>query len=114
MPRRPASYAQRRRTKAIDDKAYDATIRKMHPQFRAAKHIRSSRRWQKVRMMKLNESPLCEDPFQHHRHRPPPAATQVDHVIPLHENPDLAYHMDNLQSVCHACHAVKSAHERKG
>lgn len=40
------------------------------------------------------------------------AATEVDHILPLHRGGDDAPH--NLQPLCHDCHASKSAMERGG
>ena len=36
-------------------------------------------------------------------------ATEVDHITPLHKGG--TYDDDNLQSLCHACHATKTARD---
>ena len=39
-------------------------------------------------------------------------AEMVHHIIPLEERPDLALNLDNLVSLCNACHAAR--HPEKG
>lgn len=114
MPQKARSHSQRQRKarKAVDDQAYNATQRKRGA-LAVAKTIRSSARWQRVRALKLQHDPVCEDPLQLHRDRTI-LARQVDHIIPLKHAPDQAFSMENLQSLCVYCHAQKSAEERKG
>ncbi len=38
-------------------------------------------------------------------------ATDVDHVIPIVERPDLKYDADNLQPLCKSCHSRKTCYE---
>lgn len=78
--------------------------RKSDPKQSAIDAIRSTSRWQKVRASKLAANPLCEDPFGRHKDNPA-TARQVHHVVGLAANSELAFHADNLMSVCHACHA---------
>lgn len=113
MPVKPLSHAQRLRKmrRAMDDRAYDQTRRK-EGALKRAKDIRSSRRWQRVRAIKLAKTPMCEDPYLAHRHNPR-MAMQVDHIEQLTDRPDLAFTEENLQSLCVACHAKKSAEERR-
>ena len=80
-------------------KRYDMT-RKNDP----AKRIRSSARWQKVRAMKLAESPLCERCVTSGVTTP---AQQVHHVIPVRHAPHKAFDLDNLRSLCSLCHAIE-------
>ena len=42
----------------------------------------------------------------------PRRATMVHHIIPISERPDLALELDNLRSLCAACHAAE--HPEKG
>ena len=42
----------------------------------------------------------------------PRRATMVHHIIPVKERPDLALELDNLRSLCDACHAAE--HPEKG
>jgi 5-methylcytosine-specific restriction enzyme A len=87
--------------------------RRRDPAQSSVDRIRSTSRWQKVRASKLSASPLCEDPLGQH-----PAATvaarQVHHICGLATHPELAFHADNLQSVCAACHAALEAEVRRG
>lgn len=39
---------------------------------------------------------------------------QVDHVIELHVRPDLAFDLDNLQTLCHDCHTLKGRDDDAG
>ena len=42
-------------------------------------------------------------------------ATDVDHIKPVREYPELAYEISNLQSLCRSCHAYKTTkYENKG
>ena len=42
----------------------------------------------------------------------PRRAEMVHHIIPLEERPDLGLNLDNLVSLCNACHAAR--HPEKG
>ena len=42
----------------------------------------------------------------------PRRATLVHHIIPIKERPDLAFELDNLESLCEVCH--NRAHPEKG
>jgi 5-methylcytosine-specific restriction protein A len=55
-------------------------------------------RWQRLRLLVLNREPLCRM-----CHAP---ATDVDHFIPKSRGGDDSF--DNLQSLCHECHARKT------
>ena len=55
----------------------------------------------------LNDCPLCIKCTEAGRLK---AATEVDHIIPLHKGGTDAH--DNLQSLCHDCHAEKTAAEQ--
>jgi 5-methylcytosine-specific restriction protein A len=105
MPWRPATHQSHGRT--LRDQRYDA-----EHQDTTAKQVRNSARWQKLRAVVLNTTPLCADPFLVHRGSPVPA-TQVDHIIPLDQRPDLAYNLDNLQGLCTFCHSRKTTMERR-
>ena len=112
MPTAPMSHAQRerKRKKAQYNREYYER-RKNTPELADAAKVRSSMRWQNVRALKLRQQPTCEDPDKLHLDRPI-LAKQVDHIIPLQAGGD-AFAMDNLQSLCVHCHAVKSARERR-
>jgi 5-methylcytosine-specific restriction enzyme A len=38
-------------------------------------------------------------------------ATEVDHIIPVRERPELRLVLSNLQSACKACHSAKTMRE---
>ena len=78
----------------------------------AAIRIRSSQRWKDCRLVKMRENPLCENPVGLHDDGVLVLAQQVHHKIELCKAPHLAFTLENLQSVCTACHAVLSAMER--
>ena len=65
----------------------------------------TSSRWKRLRAWKLSRDPICEICQE-------VPATVVDHIIPIkqggHETD-----IDNLQSLCVKCHAVKSGKERR-
>lgn len=91
---------------------YNKTRRRTDPQLRQVAQIHGSGRWQKVRAMKLARDPLCEDPYGRHAGQTV-TATEVDHRLALRERPDLAWTLDNLQSLCDPCHNRKSVAERR-
>jgi 5-methylcytosine-specific restriction endonuclease McrA len=70
--------------------------------------IYESARWRRLRRLKLRKEPMCA--------LCPPGfkkpATDVDHVLPVRDRPDLAWDWGNLQSLCHECHSVKTGSER--
>lgn len=85
------------------------------PALAAAKQIRGSRRWQRLRLMHLARFPMCADPFAIHlREGRSVPATQVDHRRGLRTHPELAFEPSNLQSLCGPCHSRKSTLERSG
>ena len=63
-----------------------------------------SSRWRKLRLMVLRRFPLCRLCGA--------GATEVDHVIPRSDRPDLAATPSNLQSLCKRCHSRKTMAER--
>lgn len=61
-----------------------------------------SAKWRKLRAYVLHESPLCEHCIDRGLTVP---ATDVDHADGNPGNNSMA----NLQSLCHACHSIKTA-----
>src|SRR5688500_15054997 len=67
------------------------------------------RAWQRLRELKLKADPFgeiqthCKDLPLHRR-----IATEVDHIIPIAERPELRLVWTNLRSSCHSCHSAKS------
>ena len=64
--------------------------------------IYNSPEWQRLRQVVLDEEPAC---MACHQER----STEVDHINPLAKCPDLALVRKNLQGLCAACHAKKTA-----
>lgn len=64
--------------------------------------------WRKVRQLKLNQNPLCEECEKHGMMTP---AQMVDHIIPINKGGE-PLSMENLQSLCNRCHAVKTANDK--
>lgn len=87
-------------------------IERRNGRYSMAKRLRSSARWQKCRLLHLNEHPLCCDPLG--EHAGPEPADQVHHIIPVFKAPELLCEASNLASICTACHSRIEAKERAG
>ena len=99
MPNAPRTFGQKygkNQPRRDADKAYNEK-RKNDP---TEKPIHTAR-WQKVRLIKLTQDPLCQECIKQGHTR---AAQQVHHVIPRAIRPDLTFVMENLMSVCVPCH----------
>lgn len=59
--------------------------------------------WPRVRSAKLAADPFC----QIRTHCQGAMATEVDHIVPISERPDLRLEWSNLQSSCKACNVAK-------
>jgi len=57
--------------------------------------------WQRLRQRVLAEEPLCR---LCHAEGRVTAATEVDHIEPLHLRPDLRLVRSNTRPICHPCH----------
>jgi len=80
--------------------------RNKDPELSEAMRIRSSYKWKRVRLLKLSNDPLCEDPHGCHANKQTTeTARQVHHIKGLRSHPDLAFVWSNLMSVCTKCHA---------
>jgi 5-methylcytosine-specific restriction enzyme A len=79
--------------------------RKRDPVLSFNHQVRTSKKWGRVRLLKLSADPLCEDPHGDHARRGVTAtATTVHHIKGLSSHPELAYDWDNLMSLCVRCH----------
>lgn len=65
--------------------------------------IYSTSRWQRLREYKKKLNPLCEECARHGRLTP---MVLVDHIVPIEEGGAI-FDMENLQSLCAACHNKK-------
>ena len=87
-------------------KQYDETKRN-----KEAKKIYNSRQWRKVRETKMKEcGGLCEMCLKEGRIV---KADVVDHIVELKDG-GCAFCLENLQCLCNACHAKKTARAREG
>jgi 5-methylcytosine-specific restriction protein A len=62
--------------------------------------VYATHRWKQLSRMVRRQRPVCEVCGND-------LATQVHHIVPLRQAPQLAYEPTNLQSLCNACHAAK-------
>ena len=66
--------------------------------------------WQRLRRMKLNEQPLCADPFGVHAAQGEVVvATDVHHVDVVSDGNPVLTELSRLQSLCHSCHSRVTA-----
>ena len=64
--------------------------------------------WRRLRAVKLEQNPMCEECARTGRYTP---AQMGDHIVPINKGGG-ALDLDNLQSLCNACHARKSAKDK--
>ncbi len=70
-----------------------------------AVQIRSTARWQRLREMIRSKAPLCADPYgTHAREGRIIPATEMHHIVPIAQDPSLAFTMSNIQPLCRDCH----------
>lgn len=66
----------------------------------------NTKEWKKIRLLKLADKPLCEMCSQQNIVTP---ANTVDHIVPITlDNIELFFDFGNLQSLCAACHRIKT------
>ena len=75
------------------------------------KRVYNSRAWQRLRLVKLQETPLCEPCSALGRLVP---ATVVDHRMPIAAGGDAFPELDGLMAMCEACHNRKTNGEQRG
>jgi HNH endonuclease. len=67
--------------------------------------------WKRVREQRLMmDHGLCQECLRKQRIA---QATEVDHVIPIRVRWDLRLTISNLRSLCHRCHMIKTAEDRR-
>ena len=64
--------------------------------------------WRRLRAVKLEQNPMCEECERNGRYTP---AQMVDHIVPINKG-GASLDIENLQSLCNACHARKSAKDK--
>lgn len=73
-----------------------------------------SRKWRKIRELKLRKDPLCELCLMRGITR---AATDVHHILRVEDHPEEAMNLLYLQSLCSECHGQIGGtvwHKRRG
>jgi 5-methylcytosine-specific restriction protein A len=70
-------------------------------------HLYNSVRWQKIRRRQLMREPFCAECLKNGIFT---IATDVDHVQP-HRGDIILFYRGPFQSLCHSCHAKKTALE---
>lgn len=83
--------------KKRNDKTYDTTIRA-----KDRAKIYNSKRWKQVRELVLLRDDMMCQPCK--AKGIDTIATEVHHIQELKDRIDLAYDIDNLESICHSCH----------
>ena len=84
--------------------------RQRPPDQRQSSHRRGyGARWQRIRAAHLSREPLCRECSRVGIIEP---ATDVDHIVPLAMGGTNA--ADNLQSLCHRHHSMKTARQSSG
>jgi 5-methylcytosine-specific restriction protein A len=87
-----------------------AKIKKVYAHHHVAgKNVYHTYKWKKLRKQKASINPICEHCLMYGIIVP---LAVVDHVIELEDDGPI-YDIDNLQSLCHACHNRKTNIERK-
>lgn len=97
--------------------SFAAKMRRKRPR----RHVSTSKKfydraaWRKTRAYVLSQAPLCADPFGvHKKEHEVTAASEVDHIVPRSERPDLELDIDNLQPLCKSCHSRKTMTDMRG
>lgn len=70
-------------------------------------HLYNSARWRKIRARQLRREPWCAECMKRGVFT---TATDVDHILP-HRGDVMLFFRGPFQSLCHSCHAKKTAME---
>src|SRR5512139_1179239 len=76
-----------------------------------AKWPYTTRRWQRLRRMKLRQNPLCELCLKVGEFE---VATAVDHVVAIKAGGEVYPSLEGLASLCDSCHNRKTRAEQLG
>jgi 5-methylcytosine-specific restriction protein A len=71
----------------------------------------STRRWERLRRLKLQQHPLCQSCLQLGRIEP---AVAIDHRTPIKRGGEAFPALDLLASLCVRCHNAKTRAEQAG
>lgn len=75
-----------------------------------SKRFYNSNAWKAVRASKLQADPICERCEKEGRVT---RADLVHHKLELRDFPELGLSLDNLESLCHACHNLEHKGKRR-
>ena len=71
------------------------------------------RTWRTLRKQKLLANPFCElRTHCAHLSITQQVAREVDHILPIHERPDLRLAWTNLRSACKRCHSARTMRDQ--
>ena len=88
--------------KAASDKQYEKTTRDIE-----LKKLYNTKKWAIVRRKALiRDDFLCVQCIANGVHT---LATEVHHITPIREDMSKSYDLENLESICHACHMKQHA-----
>ena len=85
------------------------------PGSRAAKshnemmHVYQTQQWRSTRSYHIQMNPICVHCKK--KENRVVAGDVVDHIIPIRQGGD-PFNKNNLQTLCHGCHSIKSRQER--
>lgn len=101
MPSRPPIHrpARAEATRAARRAEYDRGRDKGHGFY-------STARWRRFRKWYLAGHPLCVDCSG--------VASEVDHVLPLRQRPDLSLDPENMRALCKSCHSRRTRQAERG
>ena len=73
------------------------------------RYIYHTKQWRRIRAVKIKLNPYCQHCARHKRATP---AAMVDHIVPIEHGGD-PFNIDNTQSLCNRCHAIKTAEDNR-
>jgi 5-methylcytosine-specific restriction protein A len=76
---------------------------------RESRTFLASAAWQRLRLERLTLEPFCRACRGRGISR---LASDVDHIAPRNQRPDLILDLANTQSLCHSCHSAKTGREK--
>jgi 5-methylcytosine-specific restriction protein A len=77
----------------------------------AYQKVYNTRRWKRLRRLKLQNNPICEKCWERGRVTP---TEEIHHIVPFAQDMELAYDYDNLIALCIECHKEMHKHIRDG
>lgn len=96
------------------DKVNEADRQKNYDKYRRdqkSKAFYDSPEWRKTRQIVLvRDNYLCQDCLDKNKITP---YDVVDHIIPIKVNWSLRLELSNLRLLCHSCHAIKTAEDKR-